>query len=514
MRTKLLFLFFFLFHVFVLSAQKKKLVDTTATKLPKLTLLNHQRIMGELLGEPKIDIKEIGIFVAEGFNTLEALGAMSVFSEMMNVKIQYIAPKAGWIRSEIGLEILVEKSVEEITTLDLLIVPGGNNLYLEQQLANDPVLAWLKSIDQGSKLTLSSGTGTLLLGNTGVLKDKQVTLDWYEAEHNSRVFGGKWIDKRYTNDGKYWSSVGQSGIIDASLALLYAITSKNHVQGAMLDLEYDPQPPLNGGTQPLTPEHVLKSFQAISIKNSDYRVLSSNTTSLPNSSTKPVKTIGILVYDQFFTLDAIGPLVALSQTPGVSIQLIGKEKGKLKSGRTILQVPNSLQEVNQLDVLVVPGGAVSTFNATQDTTLINWIRKIDRQSLYTTSVCTGSWILGKAGLLKGKKATSHWYRAQERLEYYGANYQKARYISDGKYWTSAGVSAGIDFSFALMKELYGTDLVYAAMLNLHYHPEPIVLGGTPEKSNPLVTDMMMQMYDYGMLPLFDKEKKLEKRKNK
>lgn len=513
MKTSITLILFILLNVFTLSAQKKKLVDTTATQLPKLTLFNHQKIMDELLGVPKIEIKEIGIFVYDGFHTIEALGAMSVFSEMMHVKVQYIAPSTGWIKSETGIEIFVEKSIQDITALDILFVPGGSSESFDKQLKNETLKSWLATINQTTKLTASSGSGIFLLGNTGVLKDKQVALDWYEAEYNASIFGGKYIDKRYTNDDKYWTSVGQTGAIDLSLAILYAVSSKNHVQGAMLDLEYDPQPPLNGGTAALTPRKVLQPIQAHTKElQSGYKVFSNPHTSMEQSSEngKKLKTIGILVYDDFFTLDAIGPLVTLSQIPGVGIKLIARQKGKLKTGRTYLNIENSINEVSQLDILVVPGGAISTFKATQDTVLLNWIRKIDENSLYTTSVCTGSWILGKAGLLKGKKATSHWYRAKERLEYYGANYQKARYINDGKYWTSAGVSAGIDFSFALMQELYGTDFVYFAMLNLQYHPEPIIEGGTPEKSNPLVTDMMMQMYDYGMLPLFKKEKKKTK----
>jgi putative intracellular protease/amidase len=514
MKTKILFILFALFHVFLLSAQEKKLVDTTATKLPKLTLVNHQRIMTELLGEPKIDIREIGIFVYDGFNTIEALGAMSVFSEMMNVKVRYIAPSAGWIKSELGLEIFVEENIEKITELDLLFVPGGTPDAVNNQLKEEKVTNWLNKIDQTTKLTASSGLGTFLIGNTGVLKDKSVSLDWYEAASNAAIFGGKWMDKRYINDGKYWTSVGQTGTIDMTLAMLYAVTSKNHVQGAMLDLEYDPQPPLNGGTKALTPEKILQPIQANVMElQFGYKTFINPHVSLDQASEngKTLKTIGILVYDNFFTLDAIGPIVALSQIPDIQIKLIAKEKGELKTGRTLLKVNNVINEIPNLDVLVVPGGAISTFNASRDTVLLNWTRKIDAHSLYTTSVCTGSWILGNAGLLKGKSATSHWYRAQERLEYYGANYKKARYTNDGKYWTSAGVSAGIDFSFALMKELYGNDFVYFSMLNLNYHPEPLIQGGIPEKSNPLVADMMMQMYDYGMLPLFKKERKKNNR---
>jgi transcriptional regulator GlxA family with amidase domain len=135
----------------------------------------------------------------------------------------------------------------------------------------------------------------------------------------------------------------------------------------------------------------------------------------------------------------------------------------------------------------------------QDTILRKWILKIDNNSKYTTSVCTGAWILGEAGLINNRNATSHWYMKKEVLSHYQANPVDKRFVKDGKYWTSAGVSAGIDFCFALLNELYGAKTTNNAFHQLAYFPEPIIKGGIPENTNPLVVDMMNQMYNYMML---------------
>lgn len=222
----------------------------------------------------------------------------------------------------------------------------------------------------------------------------------------------------------------------------------------------------------------------------------------------PVKTIGIYVYDGFNTLDAIGPYQVLSEISGVNIFFVAKEKGLIKNQRGLkVQVDKSIADVDKLDILVIPGGAKETFLQTQDTTVLNWIRKIDQNSIYTTSVCTGGWILGATGLLKGKNVTCNWYDAAEIMKMYGANFKQERYVSDGKYWTSAGVSAGIDMALGIVNELMGEKYTKAAMLDLEYDPKPPYNAGSVNNTDGIVVDMMTQMYDMGMKPLFDAEKK-------
>lgn len=229
----------------------------------------------------------------------------------------------------------------------------------------------------------------------------------------------------------------------------------------------------------------------------------------------PVKTIGILVYDGYNTLDAMGPYHTLAEIMGAKTFFIAKQKGMIENQRGLqMKVDTSFAEVKNLDILVIPGGAVETFMQTKDTPTLEWIKAIDKTTQYTTSVCTGSWILGATGLLKGKNATSNWYRAEEMMAMYGANFKKERWVKDGKYWTSAGVTAGMDMSLAIIDDLMGRRYTEGVMLDLEYDPKPPYNAGIPEKAEPIVADMMKEMYDMALLPLIEKEKNTRQTKKK
>ena len=227
----------------------------------------------------------------------------------------------------------------------------------------------------------------------------------------------------------------------------------------------------------------------------------------------PIKRIGILLYDGYNTLDAMGPYHTLAELSGTKTFFVAKKKGIIKNQRGLeIRIDSSFSEIKSLDILVIPGGALETFKQTLDLETLEWIRQIDKTTYYTTSVCTGSWILGASGLLKGKKATSNWYRAEEMMQLYGAVFEKKRWVNDGKYWTSAGVSAGIDMSLAIIDDLMGRKYTESVMLDLEYDPMPPYNAGTPEKSNPLVASMMKEMYDMIMLKPIQKEKSKQLKK--
>lgn len=206
--------------------------------------------------------------------------------------------------------------------------------------------------------------------------------------------------------------------------------------------------------------------------------------------------IGIYVYDGVNVLDAIGPYKVF-KAAGLKVFLIAQKKGTITTNdKLVINVDKSIDEVDKLDVLLIPGGTYETAALTQNTVVLDWIKKIDQTSIYTTSVCTGSWVLGAADLLKGKKATSNWYRAEEMLTKYGAKYQKKRWVQDGKYWTSAGVTAGTDMALAMLVKLYGKDYTQAIMQDLEYAPQPPV---SLSSIKPKTKAIMEYMYDYYLL---------------
>lgn len=212
--------------------------------------------------------------------------------------------------------------------------------------------------------------------------------------------------------------------------------------------------------------------------------------------------IGIFVYDGMNALDALGPYQTLKNA-GLNAFLISRNKDKLVTSSDTpsrglkLIADKSWDEVEKLDVLVIPGGAISTARLTQDKEVLDWIKRMDQTTYFTTSVCTGAWLLGEAGLLKGRDATTNWYRAKEFLARYGATYKNKRYVQDGKYITSAGVTAGIDMALFLINTLYNSkEYTQAVMLDLEYDPKPPVRGGSVKKSLPIVTNSMKVMYDW------------------
>jgi transcriptional regulator GlxA family with amidase domain len=212
-----------------------------------------------------------------------------------------------------------------------------------------------------------------------------------------------------------------------------------------------------------------------------------------------VNGIGIYVYDGMFSLDALGPYQVF-KSAGLKTILIAKHKGNITMSNGLkIVVDKSIDEVSKLDVLLIPGGAGATALQTIDPEVISWIQAIDHTSIYTTSVCTGAWILGATGILQGKNVSTHWYRANEMFTKYGADYTGKRWTRDGKYWTSADVTGGIDLALALVNHLFGKQYTQAVMLDMEYDPKPPVEGGTPKKSDPIIAQLMKDMYDFFLI---------------
>ena len=220
-----------------------------------------------------------------------------------------------------------------------------------------------------------------------------------------------------------------------------------------------------------------------------------------------IKTVGILLYDGYSTLDAMGPYQVLGEMMGVNVFFVGRHKGFIADGRGMqIKVDTSIAEVKALDILVIPGGFNETYQLTKDTTLLTWIKAIDARSKYTTSVCTGAWILGATGLLKDKEATTHWYGKKILAEEFGVKVQDKRFVKSGKYWTSAGITAGMDMSLALINEIRGEKYTKTAMLDLEYDPQPPYKGGSEQNTDKEIVESLRSMYDGGMKTVLHPEK--------
>ena len=203
--------------------------------------------------------------------------------------------------------------------------------------------------------------------------------------------------------------------------------------------------------------------------------------------------IAIALYDRFTALDAIGPYETLSRIPGAEVVFVGCEKRLFRTDLQALavQVGASFAEVDRADVLVVPGGP-GTREMMTDRPLIEWVQKIHATSQWTTSVCTGSLVLGAAGLLKGLDATTHWSCMTE-LASTVANPVTERVVIRGKIVTAAGVSAGIDMGLTLAARIAGDDVAKAIQLGIEYDPQPPFDSGSAAKATPEIVTIVASM---------------------
>src|SRR5262245_10691996 len=203
--------------------------------------------------------------------------------------------------------------------------------------------------------------------------------------------------------------------------------------------------------------------------------------------------IAILIYDGFTALDAIGPYEVLSLLPEAKVHFVSTERGPKRTNTNFLSVvaDYTLDEVPDPDVIVVPGGVKGTLVAAEDPRILSWIRKAHETSKWTTSVCSGSLILGSAGILKGLQATSHWY-VVDFLQNFGAQYTEQRVVKQGKIITAAGVSSGIDMGLHLANEIAGKEIAQVIQLIIEYDPKPPFDSGSISKADPATVKLAKQ----------------------
>jgi len=192
--------------------------------------------------------------------------------------------------------------------------------------------------------------------------------------------------------------------------------------------------------------------------------------------------IAIYIFDKLTALDAIGPYEVLQRLPGAKVRFVGAERGPVRTEQGMLGVVRDFtrDEVTSADILVVPGG-IGTRPLVDDEPTIEWIKAIDAGSTWTTSVCTGSLLLGAAGLLQGKKATTHW-AALDMLAQFGAEPTSERVVEQGKIITAAGVSSGIDMALRLAAHIAGDEVAQAIQLGIEYDPQPPFDTGSVAKA--------------------------------
>ena len=205
----------------------------------------------------------------------------------------------------------------------------------------------------------------------------------------------------------------------------------------------------------------------------------------------------MLLYPGFTALDLVGPQYFLASMMGATVHLAttGADLSPVASdlGLAIAPTCRLADAPKAPTVLFVPGGSTGTLAAAQDPAVIEFLRERAPKTRFVTSVCTGSVILGAAGLLRGKRATSHW-TVLPQLTHFGATPVSERVVFDGNLVTGAGVSAGLDFALSLVAAIRGRPYAEAVMLMGEYDPHPPFPGGSPANTAREITDPVAGMF--------------------
>lgn len=195
---------------------------------------------------------------------------------------------------------------------------------------------------------------------------------------------------------------------------------------------------------------------------------------------EPIR-VAFLVYPNVTQLDLTGPAQVLSRLPDAKVDVVWKSLEPIQTDSGFALLPTAmLADVNAADILCVPGG-FGCVDMMHDDEVLDWLRRVGEDAQWVTSVCTGSLILGAAGLLRGYRATSHW-AWRDYLKLFGAEPVAERVVFDRNRVTGGGVTAGIDFALALTAQIEGEDYARLVQLGLEYDPRPPFDSGTPEKA--------------------------------
>ena len=204
--------------------------------------------------------------------------------------------------------------------------------------------------------------------------------------------------------------------------------------------------------------------------------------------------IGFVIFPNLTQLDFTGPLQVLALLPQSTVYIVAKSREPVPSDCGLSLLPtHTFADCPPLDLICVPGGLLGVVAAVGDQETIEFVRSQARQAKYVTSVCTGAFILGAAGVLRGRRATTHWAFA-ELLPLVGATHEKARIVKDGNVITAGGVTSGIDFGLNVVAEIAGEETAKTIQLGIEYDPAPPFSCGHPDRAPPGVTESLVARF--------------------
>jgi cyclohexyl-isocyanide hydratase len=213
--------------------------------------------------------------------------------------------------------------------------------------------------------------------------------------------------------------------------------------------------------------------------------------------------VGFVIFPDLTQLDFTGPQQVLARLPQSAMHIVAKSVAPVPSDSGLSLVPtHTFENCPRLDLICIPGGNSGVVEAMSDTDTIQFIREQASTAKYVTSVCTGAFLLGVAGLLKGRRATTHW-AFTELLPLVGATHEKARIVKDGNVITAGGVTSGIDFGLSVMAEIAGDTVAQAVQLGIEYDPDPPFSSGHPDRAPDDVKAAVFPRYEKARMAFRD-----------
>ena len=205
--------------------------------------------------------------------------------------------------------------------------------------------------------------------------------------------------------------------------------------------------------------------------------------------------IGFVIFPQLTQLDFTGPLQVLARLPESATHIVAKSTDPVPSDCGLSLLPTcAFASCPSLDLICVPGGSVGVADVLSDRETIEFVRRQAEGAKYVTSVCTGAFVLGAAGLLRGRQATTHW-AFTDLLPLVGATHVKSRVVKDGNLITAGGVTSGIDFGLSVAAELAGELVAQSIQLGIEYDPAPPFDAGHPDRAPEAAKDRVSGRYE-------------------
>src|SRR6266446_1156318 len=208
--------------------------------------------------------------------------------------------------------------------------------------------------------------------------------------------------------------------------------------------------------------------------------------------------VGFVIFPDLTQLDFTGPLQVLARLPRATTHIVAKSAAPVPSDCGLSLVPtHTFADCPPLDLICVPGGVRGVIG---DRETVEFVRVQAGNATYVTSVCTGAFVLGAAGLLRGRRATTHWAYT-DLLPLFGATYEKARLVKDGNLITAGGVTSGIDFGLSVVAEIAGETAARTIQLSIEYDPAPPFDSGHPDRAPAAVKAALLGRYEQARLAL-------------